>query len=369
MVKGTTWPISELELELKRGSTSDLFAPARNLDHVKTQKIDVLSKSERGYALADSHEPTSFKAGHIELKPGMSAAEAFRTIAHACIRDFRLNETLLIASRAAEPLHLTRVAMRRLRSALSLFKPIVADRQYERLKSRLRHVSRQFGEARNLDVYIAHNTVPNAGLKGALPPVASDPAPQVQIERNRAYECVISTLQSKRFRQCMQDLVAWIEAGPWCAHDEPKKRTMRNQTIEYFAAHVLGRSRRKLKRDGRHLDRLSPKKRHHIRIAAKKLRYASEFFSGLFADRQHRRRRKAFIIALKNLQTCLGDLNDIQTGHEIAAELERPKTAPTSRSDAAPSETNKLDEDDKALLRSACNAHHRLSYAKPFWES
>jgi triphosphatase len=104
-----------------------------------------------------------FKAGPIALKPNLSATEAFRVIARASIRHFRLNEPLLIASRAAESLHQVRAAVRRLRSALSLFEPIVTDQELKLLKRRLRDVSDQLGEARNVDVYIAQITMPNAG--------------------------------------------------------------------------------------------------------------------------------------------------------------------------------------------------------------
>jgi inorganic triphosphatase YgiF len=372
VANGSASPIAELELELKRGSPADLFAFARSLDGVKALKIGVLAKSERGYALADGDEPSSFKAGPIALKAGMPVADAFRAVARACIRHFRLNEPLLIASQSAEPLHQSRVAMRRLRSALSLFEPIVTDHEYDRLKRRLRDVSHQLGEARNLDVYIAHATAPNAGESGGSYPSALDPAGRVRVERDRTYERVVSTLQSKRFRRLMQDLVAWSEAGPWSTSDEPERQAARDQTIEDFTARVLERRRRKLMQGGRHLDRLSPEGRHRIRIEAKKLRYASEFFSGLLVDRKHRKRHKAFIAALEDLQACLGYLNDIQTGHEIAAGLARPEAAPASGSDPVRAAAGHLDEQDKrtaALLSSACEAHQRLSGVKPFWKS
>ena len=287
---GSTQPIAELEPELKSGSPTDLFALARSLDRVKHLEIGVLSKSERGFALADGGEPNSFKAEPIALRPNLSAAEAFQIIARACVRHFRLNEPLLIASRSPEPLHQARVAIRRLRSALSLFEPVVTDIVYQRIKRSLRDVSHQFGEARNPDVYNAQIKVRDADEGRQLTPFALNPVAQAQTERERAYERAISTLQSKRFRQFMQDLVAWIQAGPWRTSDEPERQTARNQNIEDFAASILERCRRKLKQQGRHLERLSPEKRHRIRIEAKKLRYACEFFSDLMADSRHRKR-------------------------------------------------------------------------------
>jgi CHAD domain-containing protein len=342
------------------------------LGGVKVLKTGVLPKSERGHALAKGDAPRSFKAGPIALKPDLSTADAFRVIARACIRHFRLNEPLLIASRATEPLHQARVAIRRLRSALSLFEPIVTDQEYKRLKRRLREVSHQLGEARNLDVYIAHTTVPNAGENGDLPPFALNSEGRVQGERNRAYERIIGTLRSKRFRQLMQDFAAWMEGGAWCIRDEPERQAARDQPIEDFASRVLDRGRRKVKRGGRHLERLSPKKRHRVRIEAKKLRYASEFFADLLADRECRKRHKSFVAALEDLQTYLGELNDIQTGHEIAAELAGREAAPASGSHAVRATAGNLDEQDSraaTLLSSACKAYHRFSGIRPFWKS
>ncbi len=321
--------------------------------------------------LLNGDEPRSFKAEPIALEPNLTAAEAFQNIARACIRHFRLNEPLLIARRSAEPLHQARVAIRRLRSALSLFEPVVTDRKYKRLKRRLRDVSHQFGDARNMDVYIAHTTVPDADKGGQLPPFALKPAARAQAERERAYKRLINTLQSKRFRQFMQDLVAWIQAGLWLTSDEAESQIARDQNIEDFAACVLRRRRSKLKQHGRHLERLSPGERHRIRIEAKKLRYASEFFSELFAGRKHRKRYQDFIAALGDLQARLGDLNDIQNEQEIAAELASHKATLASRSRVGHAAVAQLGDQNKrtaALLISACEAHRRFLDAKPFWK-
>jgi triphosphatase len=363
---GSARPIAELELELRRGSPADLFALARSLDDVKDLKIDVLSKSERGYALADGDEPRSYKAESIALAPDLSVSAAFRTVAHACIRHFRLNEPLLLASQSAEPLHQTRVAIRRLRSALSLFETVVIDRQYERFKRRLQDVSRQFGDARNLDVYIAHTKTASADQDRTLPPpLASKPAGRAQAERSRAYGRVIRTLQSRRFRRLMQDLLAWIEAGPWSTLDAPDRQAARDQTVAHFAAHVLHHSLHKLKHDGRHLERLSPNERHQIRIEAKKLRYASEFLSGLFADRKHHERYKSFVAALEILQTCLGDLNDIRSERHIGAKLVHGENASARGPDV---HSDGPDKRTAVLINSACKAHRRLRDAEPFWK-
>ena len=135
---------------------------------------------------------------------------------------------------------------------------------------------------------------------------------------------------------------------------------------------MLARRRRKLIQSGRHLDRLSAEKRHRIRMEAKKLRYASEFFSSLWTDRKHRKRYKVFIVALEDLQTCLGSLNDIQTGQEIAAKLARAAIAKGGGSNAPHAAASHLNQRDKRIARlvnSACKAHQRFSGAPSFWKS
>ena len=44
------------------------------------------------------------RRSRIALRPNLSVAQAFQIIARACVRHFRINEPLLIASRLAEPL-------------------------------------------------------------------------------------------------------------------------------------------------------------------------------------------------------------------------------------------------------------------------
>jgi triphosphatase len=179
-------------------------------------------------------------------------------------------------------------------------------------------------------------------------------------------------LRSKGFSKLMQDLAAWMDVGAWRTRGEPERQAVRDQPIEDFAARVLERRRRKLRQSGRHLDRLSPDGRHRIRIEAKKLRYAAEFFSGLSGDGKHRARYTSLITALEDLQACLGDLNDIETGNEIAAEVAGPEPAAASGPCGIDGTRNHLDEQERrttALVRSACKAHRRLSAVKPFWKS
>jgi triphosphatase len=94
----------------------------------------------------------SVKAEPVELDRQMSPITAFKAIAYSCLRHFRLNETIFATRQNAAALHQTRVALRRLRSACSLFKPIIRDTEATRLQDELKWLASVLGEARNIDV-------------------------------------------------------------------------------------------------------------------------------------------------------------------------------------------------------------------------
>src|SRR6516162_6624825 len=65
--------------------------------------------------------------------------------------------------------------------------------------------------------------------------------------------------------------------------------------------------------------------RHRLRIQAKKLRYAAEFFASLFPWKRAVKRRKQFLDALGRLQNGLGDLNDIAVHEKQIAAIGIPR--------------------------------------------
>src|SRR5262249_32315993 len=85
----------------------------------------------------------------------------------------------------------------------------------------------------------------------------------------------------------------------------------RRRRVAAVAAEQLRRQWKKILKSGKHLDRLDPQHLHRLRIQAKKLRYAAEFFAPTFPRKRAIRRRKDFVASLQQLQDALGELNDI----------------------------------------------------------
>ncbi|TVV73855.1 CYTH and CHAD domain-containing protein [Sphingomonas solaris] len=298
--------ISEIELELLDGDRRALFALARRLAKLAPLRLGVRSKSERGYGLLADRRGKSDKAEPVRLGDDMDAATAFEAIAGACLRHFRLNEDRLLDTGRAEPLHQARVALRRLRSALTIFGDMLAGPERDRLRDELRWISSLLGEVRNIDVLIPQ----------------IDHAPTVTLldeARVRALAEVRDALESTRMRTLILDLLEWITVGEW--RDDEDRAALRETPARIYAHDVLDGLRRRLKRRGRQLGKQTEEQRHAVRITGKKLRYAGEFFASLFPGKKAARRRDGFLGAIEELQTALGELNDLASGRELLARL------------------------------------------------
>ncbi|PSS61495.1 inorganic triphosphatase [Ensifer sp. NM-2] len=333
----------ELELELKNGSSSALFDLAQELDGFAPVRIGVLSKAARGYKLLGP-AVSVFKAELVQLDKQITTAAAFQQIAQACIKQYRLNEAVLLAARDAEALHQARVSLRRLRSAFSIFKDVIADDRSEHLGSEARWLAGVLGQARDIDVLLGKTEL--AVLRIRLTEA-----------RDSAYDEVEATLGSQRVRAFMLGLAEWISNGPWL--DAAETTDLRQVPAVDFASSALERLRKKIKRDGRAIVVVDDEERHKVRKDAKNLRYASEFFTLLFPGNRGRRRHKRFITILGELQDQLGALNDMAAGSQL---LERIGLAGEPATASLIAKGNK-----KGLLEAAEDAYVDLVDAKRFW--
>lgn len=357
--------VCEVELELKDGVASDVFALAHAIAALMPLRLGVSSKAERGYALASGAFDRVRKADPVPLREDMSAAQAFQSIAHACLRHMRLNEGILLQSRDERALHQVRVAIRRLRSAFSLFGALVSDAQGTRIQAELKRLTEPLGYARNLDVFLAA-TLPAERERHPDEAGLLNLETQLEDQRTKAYEAVQDLLKSTEWRALLLDLVCWINTGPWLWDESEDRAALREEPARDFAVRELDRRRRQVKKRGRNLGDLCPEDRHKVRIAAKKLRYGAEFFARLYPDKKAVKRHAAFVKALSELQDQLGALNDIATGHEVVRDIAGEDTVASALFAAGITAADQEAHTHK-LLAAATDAHEDLVDAKPFW--
>jgi len=122
------------------------------------------------------------------------------------------------------------------------------------------------------------------------------------------------------------------------------------------------------------MGRFDPQRRHMLRIQAKKLRYASEFFAAAFPEGKQARLLKRFLGELKGLQDALGDLNDIVVHEGLAERLIDERDGRGTRHRAAIREAfaaGRLSGREEArmayVLKKAERAYAAFAKTKPFW--
>jgi inorganic triphosphatase YgiF len=356
-------PISEVELELKNGDAAALYDLAGQLLEVAPLRIETRSKSERGYRLVEGGDaaPPAVHAEPVILDPDISVEAALQKIGRSCLAQLLRNEPAVLAAQP-EGVHQMRVAVRRLRSAISSLKTMLPPADVQWVTEELRWLGGTLGPARNLDVFAAE-LLPAARTGLPDEPGWDDLAATLDRLRAAAYDQIREAILSRRLTASMLRLLRWLEASGWRAHsasDEPDPMT---SPIGAIAPGLLDRRRRKVKQRGKGFGGLAPRERHKLRIAVKKLRYTVELFGSLF-DRDGLER---FVGRLKRLQSDLGYANDVRVAHEFVTEL-FAEIEP--RSPAAHAWVAVLEAHDQMLAsgeRKLRRHRRQLNDAPPFW--
>lgn len=133
---------------------------------------------------------------------------------------------------------------------------------------------------------------------------------------------------------------------------------------------VVAKRRRRLRRQEGSLAALPARELHERRIDVKKLRYANEFFAGLFPGKAIQDDKRRFAKALASLQNSLGELNDLAVAATRTENLFSgidPIVA--ARLEAQLEELLRSDgKQVRPLLKSARKSHSKLVEARAWWK-
>jgi CHAD domain-containing protein len=313
------------------------------------------------------------KARRPILTRKATAGEAFQAIGASALAQITANARVLRTARRPEAVHQLRVGVRRLRTAISLFEPMLADERRGLIQAELKWITGELDAARNLDVYIAETFRPAATVRPQTPGLATLGASLLRAQ-TEAYDGVEIALRSARFSSLTLEIAAWIETGAWADSLDPALAGPRERPATKLATEVLGKHLRKIIKAGRDLDKLSPEDRHHLRIRAKKLRYAGDFFASLY-DGRAAGRHKAMTLLLADFQDGLGVLNDIAVGAGLVTRLVGAAPDPSglkrkpdpAQAFAAGQICVSREAEAPAAMAAALKAYAKLAKAKPYW--
>lgn len=310
-------PVSEIELELLSGRAEALFDVALGLLEAGPADISFRSKAAQGFDLAFGAVPGWSKAGRTPIDADAPLDEAFATMLGAALRHLIENKGAAVDGSDPEGVHQLRVALRRLRSILRIVARATGADGVRAFGDDARWLASAAGDARNWDVFLTETLPPIeaicAGPEGFVALRRS-----AEAQRARGYDEIRAALADIRAQRFQIALALWIERRGWRIGGAPDALETLAGSASRHAAQVLGGLDRKVLKRGRRFAKMTAEERHELRLAVKKLRYATDFLLPLCASGK---KMSAYAKGLSRLQDGLGRFNDMATTLSLVAEM------------------------------------------------
>jgi len=239
-------------------------------------------------------------------KSAKTIAYTFRNILLHELKSIKKWRKIAIRGQDPEGVHQIRISLRRIRTALIVFKPVINTKNSQKLAKKTKKFASILDNARDLDVYILMNSTKKADsfIKDAA-----------ISERHKAYKCVKKLVKSKSFRNCLRRCKKWVKNGKWQNKALPEKK--QNKALKSFASSTLNKLMNVIIIQGQQPERLNDLALHKLRIDCKRLRYTTEFFIALYDEITI----ITFLEKLKALQDSLGDIHDVFIQNQLYYKL------------------------------------------------
>lgn len=259
--------------------------------------------------------PAWHKATAIALNGDAGLDRTIAAVVKSCRDHWRVNVAAALDGRDPEGVHQVRVALRRLRSALGLFKRHIPASQRTALAQEAKWLLGELGTVRDLDVFInvlaADFTSRAAEDEGFAQLIRT-----ARQRRDAAQAVAADGLSGARARRFAARLDAWLEGRGWRSEKVAADAA-------HFARHAINRRLRKIKGAAEDIAKLPIPERHELRIAVKKARYSIEFFHDVLPAKRAQR----WTAALKHVQDSLGHMNDLDVAERTIERLVGPASA------------------------------------------
>lgn len=310
--------VARLHLSAPSEAAEEVFALARALAAEFPLLPSRAALAEEGRALArgEAH-PRPRRRGAPDLSRADGVDDALRMAIGHLGEAMLWNAPLARAELGPEGVHQMRVALRRLRSALKVFRPAADGPALRTLDADLKALADRLGPARDWDVFLGGL---GAKLREALPDDLRIAAllKAAGARRDTAYAELRQALDGPALRRIALDLAAVAEAQPWRAEGDAEAATLRDGPLRAFAVAALERHWRRLAKAGPDISALEDAELHELRLKAKRMRYAAELFAPLWRGKATRR----FLKRLGAVQEAFGVANDAAVARGLVQGLE-----------------------------------------------
>jgi CHAD domain-containing protein len=276
------------------------------------------------------------------LTADMSPAAALKHIMADCRNDLHEHRTAVLASDDPAGIHQVRVALRRLRAAIGLFRDVVRNPQLQPIDAEARRLAGACGPVRDLQVFLSE-TVPDAPTRIARV------GGKLACRRLSHARAVLGGARFAKFDAQLKQFIAEPETG--------------GEPLGGFAQRVLDKCEAKVRRRGRGLAKLEALELHRLRISTKKLRYAAGFLAPIFKAP----RADAYVDATASLQDALGTLNDCTMGKHVLADIAKAARSSARVGRSCKRLAKRLKAPSKGDRRHLKQAWKTFKQAQSFW--
>jgi inorganic triphosphatase YgiF len=319
-------PLTEIELELKSGDEPALYDLAISLADELPLRLDFVSKGERGFQAMSPAISAAVKATLIQLVPGATLDDAVQAVLSNTLWHFATNWAAIREAEDPHAIHQMRVALRRMRAALAMFKRALPCSEFDLLREEAKRIASALGPARDCDVF--RETAASGPLAHPdRPDNCNTLIAAIEKRRIAAYADARSRLEDRDTTLFVLKVQRLLASRAWRNALSGPELAQATAPAADFAQQILDRLRNRALKRGKNLMELSDEARHDLRIVLKNLRYGAEFYRGLFG---RRRDVQTCLRTISVLQDRLGAHNDavsakqfmsgLATTHDAAAE-------------------------------------------------
>ena len=298
--------LSEIELELKSGNAGVLFDLGTQLLDAAPLRVGTRSKAERGFALAFDVVQPAAKAELSGIAAEHVVDDVIARLVGSCWHHLLKNHA--VAEKGIGPRRRAPDARRLAPVADDLCAVparysvacISGGQQRSAVADAAARPGAGLGRFRRDDRHSPGRG--GSGCRPRRPARGGRTAAQIELRRAAA--------RSRRCRcgRFLLSLGHLVERRGWRNEIDSEALAVLSQPMPALADKILTRLHRKALRRGAHFRQLNTGAQHDLRIDLKKLRYAAELFSPLYATQAPAKR---YVSRLATLQSSLGRARDI----------------------------------------------------------
>jgi CHAD domain-containing protein len=305
----------ELALQLQSGDEAFLYDVAAEVTRKLPLQLRTYSLAEREIAFLTGVGLEARRAVNPPLPYHATVADAIGITVAACLHHFTANWPAFEQSKQPEAVHQMRVALRRLRALLSLYRRAQPCPRFQEFQAEARGIFAALGRTRDWDVF--RDLIERGPVRHFRDDTQFALIIQaIEGQRKKDDEFAYATITAPATTRFVIEMHAFLAHRNWQDAIQPSQL---DQPVRDFAKDILKRLYKRSLKGKKRIDALAADERHRLRIAIKKIRYASEFFGGLFDDTAGVR---TYLRALANLQDVFGAYNDRMIALERLQQLE-----------------------------------------------